>query len=55
MSNEVELKEVIITRLSRRGNGKNDPIRIVLEIWDAKTGEKIAENDPEIIETVCIK
>ena len=42
----VELKQVIITTLTRRGNGKDDPIRVILEVWDSETGEKIAENDP---------
>ena len=41
----VELKQVIITTLTRRGDGKEKPIRIILEVWDAKTGEKIAEKD----------
>jgi len=45
---DVELKQVIITQLSRRGDGKNDPIRRITEVWDLETGEKIAEYDPLI-------
>jgi len=45
--NEVKLKQVIITQILRRGKGTDDdPIRIITEVWDAETGEKIAENDP---------
>lgn len=42
---EVASKEVIITTLSRRGDGSNSPIRVITEVWD-KDGSKIAENDP---------
>lgn len=41
---EVCKMEVIVTNLTRRGNGKNDPIRIIREIWTLD-GEKIAEYD----------
>ncbi len=45
--NEVKLKQVVITNLTRRGKGvEGDPIRIITEVWDAENGEKIAENDP---------
>lgn len=37
-------KEVIITTLTRRGNGKDIPIRVITEYWD-KGGNKLAEND----------
>lgn len=44
---EVELKQVVITKLTRRGTGTEEqPVRIVTEVWDAITGEKIAEYDP---------
>ncbi len=42
---DVTIEEVIITRLTRRGNGKDTPIRIITEIW-SKNGDKIAETDP---------
>ena len=41
----VELVEVIKTTLSRRGDGKTDPIRVVTEYWST-SGEKLAEVDP---------
>ena len=42
----VEVKEVIITTLSRRGDGvKDDPVRVITQIWD-RNGELIAEIDP---------
>ncbi len=44
---DVEVKQVIITRLTRRGRGvESDPIRIITEIWDMD-GNKITEIDPE--------
>ena len=47
----VQLKQVVITTLTRRGKGKDgDPIRIITEVWDAETGDKIAEDDPFMIE-----
>lgn len=44
----VEVKQCVITTLTRRGNGDSlvSPIRIITEVWDAKTGDKIAESDP---------
>lgn len=42
----VVCKEVIITELSRRGDGgQNSPIRILTQIYD-KSGKLIAEADP---------
>ena len=46
---EVQLKEVIITTLSRAGTGRpEDPIREVTQIWD-KDGTLIAERDEHFI------
>lgn len=42
----VELKVVIITMIRRRGKGvKDDPTRVITEIWDLD-GNKITEMDP---------
>jgi hypothetical protein len=41
----VSVKELIVSTLARRGNGKQTPIRVVTEIF-TKDGEKIAEHDP---------
>lgn len=38
-------KEVIITTQSRRGDGKDNPIRVITEVFE-KDGTKIAEHDP---------
>lgn len=44
----VELKLCVVTTLTRRGKGRNSsPIRIITEVWDAQTGRKIAEQDPD--------
>ena len=44
---EVEVKQCVITALSKRGKGiEESPIRRITEVWDAVTGEKIAEYDP---------
>jgi len=49
VNQEVQLKEVIITTLTRRGKGtEEDPIRAITEIWDKDTGEKIVEIDPDL-------
>lgn len=42
---EVFVKEVIICTKERRGNGKDDPIRVILQVF-TKEGELIAESDP---------
>lgn len=42
---QVFTEEVIICTKKRRGNGKDNPIRVVLEVF-SKNGELIAENDP---------
>lgn len=42
---EVIVKELIVCTKTRRGNGKDDPIRVILEVF-TKDGKKIAENDP---------
>ena len=42
----IECKEVIISRLSRRGKGvENSPIRVITEVFE-KDGTLIAEFDP---------
>lgn len=42
----VECKEVIISKLTKRGKGlKHSPIRIITEVYE-KDGTKIAEYDP---------
>jgi hypothetical protein len=47
MNNRVELKQVIITNLDRYGKGEEgSPIRRVIQVWDAETGELVATNDP---------
>ena len=40
-----KLQEVIVTDIKRRGNGKDDPIRIITQYW-SKDGELLAEVDP---------
>ena len=46
----VELKQCVITTLTRRGKGEEgSPIRIITEVWDAETGKKIAEYDPLLV------
>lgn len=47
MSNEVELKQVIVTRLLRRGSGRGEssPIRIITQYW-SMDGELLVEIDP---------
>ena len=43
---EVEVQQVIITRLRKRGTGeRDDPVREIIEIWDME-GNKITEIDP---------
>lgn len=42
---EVEIEKLIHTRLFRRGNGKDDPIRIIDQWWDME-GKLIFEYDP---------
>lgn len=41
----VRVQEVIITNNLRRGDGKETPIRAVLQVWSLD-GDLIAENDP---------
>lgn len=41
----VSIQEFIVTYLQRRGDGINDPIRVVPQIW-TKEGELVAEWDP---------
>lgn len=43
-----EVKELIVTDLSRRGSGKNElsPVRSVLEVY-SKNGELLAINDSQ--------
>lgn len=40
-----KLQEVIVTDIMRRGDGKDDPIRIITQYW-SKNGELLAEVDP---------
>jgi len=43
---EVTVKQCVVTILSLRGKGIADsPFRRIVEVWDAQTGEKIAEDD----------
>lgn len=39
--------EVIETTLLRRGNGKDDPIRVITQYWSLD-GDLLAEYDPTI-------
>lgn len=48
---QVLVKELIVCTKKRRGNGKDDPIRVILEIF-TKDGKKIAEHDPNACE-IC--
>jgi hypothetical protein len=41
----VKLQEVIVTNIKRRGNGEDDPIRVITQYW-SKDGELLAEVDP---------
>lgn len=47
MSSDVEVIQVVRTRLMRRGRGLNsdDPIRIITQYWSLE-GELLAEVDP---------
>jgi hypothetical protein len=40
-----ELIQVIRTTLTRRGDGKTDPIRVITQYWSVD-GELLAEVDP---------
>lgn len=42
---KVRVLQVIETTLTRRGNGTDDPIRVITEYWDMD-GNKLAEVDP---------
>ncbi len=42
----VSVEELVITRLTRRGNGKSTPIRIVTEVY-TKDGTLVADHDPD--------
>ena len=44
MNKEVEILKLIRTRLLRRGDGKEDPIRIIEQYWDLE-GNLIFEID----------
>jgi hypothetical protein len=44
-----ELIQVIRTTLLRRGDGKDDPIRIITQYWSVD-GELLAEVDPDKLE-----
>lgn len=41
----IEVKEVIVTDILTRGDGKKSPIRPVIQVFE-KDGTLIAENDP---------
>lgn len=45
MKKEVEVLQVIRTNILRRGNGQDDPIRIIEQYW-TMNGELIFEIDP---------
>lgn len=46
----VEVRQRIVTTLIRRGKGTEEsPIRILTEVWDAETGHKIADSDPDLV------
>ena len=49
----VEVKKVIITTLTRRGDGKEDPIRVITQIWDMD-GTLIVEIDPSFEAKVSV-
>ena len=40
-----QVRQIIQTTLTRRGNGKEDPIRIITQFWSLE-GELLAEVDP---------
>ena len=40
-----KLQEVIVTDIKRRGNGKDDPFRVITQYW-SKDGELLVEFDP---------
>ena len=40
-----EVIQVIRTTLTRRGDGKGDPIRVITEYWSLD-GQKLWEEDP---------
>ncbi len=42
---EINVQEVIVSRLLTRGDGKKDPIRKVLQVY-TKSGELLTEDDP---------
>jgi len=42
---DIEVKEVIISNLTLRGNGKDDPYRRITQVFE-KDGTLIAEYDP---------
>lgn len=43
---QVEILQLIRTRLERRGNGKTTPLRILEQYWDME-GNLVFEIDPE--------
>ena len=44
---QVECRELIVSRITRRGKGTDhDPIRVITEVFE-KNGTKIAEHDPD--------
>jgi len=48
---QVEMLKVIRTNLAVRGNGINDPIRIITQYWTLE-GEMLFEVDPMAQETM---
>lgn len=42
---KAEVIQVVRTTLLRRGNGKDDPIRIIEQFWSLD-GKLLVENDP---------
>jgi len=44
-NNTARIMQVIVTTLSKRGNGINDPIRIITQYWTLD-GKLLAEVDP---------
>lgn len=42
---KVVVMDLIVCTKTRRGNGEDDPYRVILEVF-TKDGKKIAENDP---------
>lgn len=48
MKSQVEIKQVVVTELLRRGRGMEEsPIRIIRQVW-SMDGLLIAEYDPQL-------